>query len=390
VRIGPKKDVVGTWARVAREHGLRFGVSNHSAHAWHWFQPAYGYDSEGPKAGIRYDAFHLTKADGDGKWWDGLDPQQLYTGPSIVMPDGITSIDAAKKWHAEHDGRWTEEPPANNPEFVRKWLLRCQDLVDKYHPDLLYFDDTELPFGQAGLDAAAHYYNSNLAYNGSLQAVLTAKGMAPERRAALVEDYERGGSQVLQPLPWQTCTCIGQWHYARDAQYKSVGEVVRTLVDIVSKNGCLLLSVPIRGDGTIDDREVAFLRGMARWMDANGEGIFGSRPWHVYGEGPTKAGGGKFSERKLEYTPEDFRFTTRDGALYVFAMAPSSDAVAVKSLGLAAEHTQPIAEVTLLGSDDVIRWEQRQDSLLIDMPPKRSTEDVVAFRVSFKRKSGKG
>lgn len=98
VKVGPKKDIVGTWARIVREHGLRFGVSNHSAHAWHWFQTAYDYDPEGPLAGRRYDAFRLTKADGKGEWWEGLDPQELYAGRSLVMPDGITTIAEANRW----------------------------------------------------------------------------------------------------------------------------------------------------------------------------------------------------------------------------------------------------------------------------------------------------
>lgn len=118
MRVGPGKDIVGTWERVVRQRGLRFGVSNHTAHAWHWWQPAYGYDPEGPLAGVRYDAYRLTKADGRGKWWDGLDPQELYTGRNLAMPDGIQTVALADRWHDEHDGLWTEAPPPNNPEFV--------------------------------------------------------------------------------------------------------------------------------------------------------------------------------------------------------------------------------------------------------------------------------
>ena len=131
-RVRPKKDIVGTWAKLAREAGLRFGVTNHSGHAWHWFQSAYGYDPEGELAGVRYDAFTLKKEDGKGKWWEGLDPQELYTGPNIVMPDGIKSIKEANAWHEQHDRKWNEQPPANNPEFVNTWFLRCQDLIDQY------------------------------------------------------------------------------------------------------------------------------------------------------------------------------------------------------------------------------------------------------------------
>jgi alpha-L-fucosidase len=150
-RVGPRRDIVGTWAKVARAHGLRFGVSNHSAHAWHWWQTAYGYDAEGPRRGQRYDAFGLTKAGGKGQWWQGLDPQDLYTGGNMVIPDGIDSIKAANAWHDSHDGDWIETPPPNNPGFVRNWLLRQNDLVDRYRPDLVYFDNYTLPLDQAGL-----------------------------------------------------------------------------------------------------------------------------------------------------------------------------------------------------------------------------------------------
>ncbi len=290
VRVGPKKDIVGTWAKVARENGLRFGVTNHSAHAWHWFQTAYGYDAEGPKAGVRYDAFNLKKEDGKGKWWEGLDPQELYGGPNMVIPDGITTIKAMNAWHNKNDRTWFETPPPNNPHFTETWFLRCQDLLDHYHPDLLYFDDIELPLGQAGLDIAAHFYNSNEAANdGKLEAVLNAKKLAPEHRHALVEDYERGFADDIQPAPWQTDTCIGDWHYRKGQKYKSVGQVVRLLLDIVSKNGNLLLNIPVRGDGTIDDNEITFLQKFGDWMQVNNEGIFGSRPGKYSAKAPPKS-----------------------------------------------------------------------------------------------------
>ena len=167
-------------------------MTNHSSHAWDWFASAYGYDPEGPKAGIRYDAYTLTKADGKGKWWDGLDPQDLYTGPNLVMPAGFTTIAQANAWHKTHDGIFTENAPPDNPAFVNSWFLRCQDLVDKYQPDLLYFDDSELPFGQTGLDIAAHYYNAAAARNGGkADVVLNTKKLKPEERSSMVEDYER-------------------------------------------------------------------------------------------------------------------------------------------------------------------------------------------------------
>ena len=162
----------------------------------------------------------------------GLDPQELYTGPNMVMPDGITTIKDANAWHADHDRMWTEEPPANNPDFVDRWFLRCQDLIDKYQPDLLYFDDTELPLGQAGLDIAAHFYNANIHRRGRLEAVLTSKGLRPDHLGTMVLDIERGRADRILPAAWQTDTCIGDWHYRRatfdEHKYKSADTIIKT------------------------------------------------------------------------------------------------------------------------------------------------------------------
>ncbi len=391
VNVGPKKDIVGIWEKVARENGLRFGVSNHSAHAWHWFQTAYGYDGEGPLAGVRYDAATLTKADGKGKWWEGLDPQDLYAGPNLKMPDGLTSIRMVNEWHEKNDRVWTEEPPPNNPAFVENWFLRCQDLMDKYHPDLVYFDDYGLPLGQAGLDITAHYYNSNLKWNNNkLEAVVTAKQLSPEQSKGVVKDYERGFSDTIQSEPWQTCTCIGSWHYSREIaeqnKYKSVRQIVCMLIDIVSKNGNLLLSIPVRGDGTIDEHEIAFLEGMSKWMDINGEAIFGTRPWKICGEGPTKVKAGMFNEDAAKsFTAEDIRFTTKGKTLYAFLLGWSEEKSAlIKSLGSDSPQLQgrKITDVSLLGYDGKLEWSQKSDWLWIKMPEHKPCDNALAFKIT--------
>jgi alpha-L-fucosidase len=392
VNVGPHRDIVGTWAKAARAAGLRFGVSNHSAHAWHWQQVAYGYDGEGPLAGVRYDAFRLTKADGKGKWWEGLDPQELYTGPNLVIPDGITGAKAVADWHAQHDRVWDERPPANNPAFVEKWFLRCQDLIDQYHPDLVYFDNEELPLGQAGLDIAAHYYNASLRWTGGkLEAVLNAKKMSPAHASALVDDIERGVATGIRAEPWQTDTCIGGWHYERrlfdEHKYRTVAQVVRMLADIVSKNGNLLLSVPVRGDGTIDADEVAFLEGLARWMDVNGEAIFGTRPWKIYGEGPStvetpEAGhfGGAKDVRSKPYTAEDIRFTTKDGALYALLLDWPADRTAlVKSLATGPK----VARVELLGHASPLTFSQDERGLRLQLPAAPACEHTASLKITF-------
>jgi alpha-L-fucosidase len=399
VNVGPKKDIVGTWAKIARAHGLRFGVSNHSSHAWHWFQPAYGHDVEGPLAGVPYDAATLTKADGKGKWWDGLDPQELYCGLRIPMANDLKTAKEAEDWHWKNDGHWFESVPPNDNGYSGKWFLRCQDLVDKYQPDLLYFDDEELPFGQIGLDIAAHLYNASAARNGGkTQAVLNAKRLQPAHAPGLVPDIERGVAEGIRPVPWQTDTCIGSWHYERrlflEHKYKTVGQVVRMLVDIVSKNGNLLLSVPVRGDGTIDGDEVAFLNGMSQWMDINGEAIFGTRPWVVYGEGPSvaeKAEGGDFGGardvRSKPYTAEDVRFTKKGNVLYAVLLDwPANGAVVISSLGTGTAErpallTQKIASVALLGSTDKVEWSRDAAGLHATLPASRPGNDAFTLEL---------
>ena len=390
VRIGPRRDIVGTWAGIAREQGLRFGVSVHAAHAWHWFQTAYGYDGDGPLAGMRYDAATLTKADGKGKWWEGLDPQELYTGPNMVIPDGIRGIEAVKDWHAKHDGVWTEQPPPHNPRFVRSWSLRCRDLIDQHRPDLVYFDDSELPLGQAGLDMAAYYYNASLAWNnGPLEAVINGKNLRSHQRTALVEDVERGYSDTLRPLPWQSDTCIGNWHYDRELflrhGYKSAASVIARLCDVVSKNGNLLLSVPLRGDGSIDDDELAILGDLAAWMEVNGAAIFGTRPWTVYGEGPTQVKQGMFGETAVgPFTPQDIRFTTSSGpggvCLYALVLAPlRQPTLTIRSLG--AQRAGRVERVELLGATQPLNYRRGDDGLVVDLPESMPASPISALRI---------
>jgi alpha-L-fucosidase len=390
VNVGPKRDIVGEWAKAARAAGLRFGVSNHSAHAWHWFQPAYGYDPEGAEAGVRYDAFRLTKADGKGTWWDGLDPQDLYTGPTIVIPDGIRSIADANAWHERNDRKWVEDPPAQNPRFIDTWFRRCRDLIDSYEPDVLYFDNTELPLGQAGLDIAAHYYNAAVERRGSV--VLTAKHMTPAHRPALVEDIERGVATEIRPAPWQTDTCIGSWHYERrlfeQHRYKTVPQVVHMLLDIVSKNGNLMLSVPLRADGTIDEDEAKFLEGLAAWMSINGEGIFGTRPWTHYGEGPSTIGaaeagqfGGARDVRQTPYTSKDIRFTRKGDTLYAYVLAwPEGGTVTITSLRPRSGLSGRVHRVELLGAG-ALRFSADAGGLRVQFPDMRPGEHAFGLAV---------
>jgi alpha-L-fucosidase len=389
VNVGPRCDIVGIWATAARERGLKFGVTNHSAHAWHWFQTAYGYDPVGNMAGVRYDAYTLRKEDGKGKWWEGMDPQELYVGPSFVLPDGITSIAEMQAWHDSHDRVWTEQPPPKYPDFANKWFLRCQDLVDSYEPDLLYFDDLELPLLQAGLDIAAHFYNSNIARHGSLQAVLNSKQLEPEHVGTMVLDIERGRADHILADAWQTDTCIGSWHYERSLfekhRYKTAKTVIAMLVDIVSKNGNLLLNIPLRGDGTIDEDERKVLAGLGSWMPANGEGIFGTRPFSVFGEGPPDVkGSGNFNEKSMRaYTAQDIRFTTRGETLYAFALGwPVDGKIRIKTLAAGSGvYPWQIGGVELLGVG-AVGFSRDENALVVNMPDRAPNEFACGFKIS--------
>ena len=384
-RVGPKRDIVGGWEPLVREAGLKFGVSNHSSHAWHWYQVAYGYDAEGPMRGRRYDAYWLRKKHGRGKYWDGLDPQELYTGPYYVPPDGITSAAALNAWHDKRDGQWLEAAPPANERFVEQWLLRQNQLVDEYGPDLMYFDDTGLPLGQTGLDAAAHYYNAALKWRGDVDVVVFGKKLEGVQRRAIVEDVERGFLDEIRPEPWQTDTCIGNWHYDRrlyeNNGYKSAKQVVQRLADVVSKNGNLLLNIPVRGDGTIDEKEEAIVDDIAAWTKRNGEAIFGSRPWHIFGEGPTKPPEGMLNEQDAKpFTAEDIRFTSKGDALYaIFLDRPLGEA-AVKSLGLNSLPDAAIERVDLLGGPE-LQFRRGADALFLALPEVSSRAFVPTVRI---------
>lgn len=362
VNMGPKQDLIGQWSKAAKKQGLKFGVSIHAARSWKWLAPIFSSDTEGKYKGVPYDT-QLTQEDGKGKWWQGYNPQDLYTKP-----------------HAQGEKA--------DQSYVDKFYLRTIDLIDQYNPDLLYFDDAKAPLGGAGLKIYAHFYNTNLENNkGKLEAVINSKSNDKKTRNGLIEDVERGAKKDIYPTPWQTDTCIGGWHYNNDytngvEPYKSPERVIKMLVDIVSKNGNLLLSIPMRADGSIDEKEIAFLEGMTQWMEINSEGIYSTRPWKTFGEGNTNTKGGHFSDQNnapLAYTQKDFRFTTKGNSLYVFTMQIPTDDILIKSLPLG---TKKINSVKLLGSKQKIKWKQTINGLQIIKSKKYPTKHVACYQIN--------
>ena len=381
VAVGPKKDLIGGWAKAARENGLKFGVSVHAAHAWTWYEPSQDYDG------------NLTKADGKGLWWDGLDPQDLYAQnhPRSVGSDNPGRIHSQWNW-----GNGASLPDQN---YCDKFYNRTVDLISKYHPDLIYFDDTALPLwpiSDAGLKIAADFYNTNEKLHGD-DGVLFGKILTPDQQQCMAWDIERGVSPTIEPHPWQTDTCIGGWHYDRALYerngYKSTKTVIQMLCDIVSKNGNLLLNIPVRGDGTIDDKELKVVQGIADWMDVNKECIFGTRPWKVFGEGPA-SGGAKltaqgFNEGKGKpLTAADVRFTQKGDALYAIELGWPTNGVSITSLGKSAKLLdQSIKTIQLLGSTEKIKWSQTDDALVIEQPKYEPSNIAIVFKISLAGKS---
>lgn len=389
INMGPKKDILAGWAEAARKHGLYFGVSLHADHAWTWYEPTQRHDLKGPKKGIPYDG-KLTKADGKGKWWEGYDPQDLYAQNHPLSENSWDNGMIHRQW------AWGNGACLPTQEYCSNFYNRTLDVINRYNPDLLYFDVTVLPFypvSDAGLKIAAHFYNHNMAtHDGKLEAVLFGKILDENQRKALVWDVERGAPNELVNEPWQTCTCIGGWHYNTSIYendgYKSAADVVRLLVDIVSKNGNLLLSVPLRADGTFDEKEERILNEFGDWMKINKEAIYDTRPWKVFGEGPIaesdiplNAQG--FNEGSYSsVTAQEIRFTQKGNSLYVTALSwPDDRAVIVKSLSTGNElYPFEIKEVELLGYGNV-EFMRTSVGLEIRLPNQRLNKIAPVLRI---------
>lgn len=377
VKVGPKKDIVGTWSKIARAHGLKFGVTIHGTpgRVWREFMPVrYGSDANGPMKGVPYDGL-VTKADGRGKWWDGMDPQDLNGRP-----------------HDKND-------PC--PEFVENFLLRVQDVIDKYNPELLYFDDnSDWDFDRGGGGVwlgipeltphiMAYYYNANMRRNGGkLDAVFNIKNVPAAVTSTLVRDFEMSQAGALEPNPWQTDACIGSWHYNRSLlenhRYRTPEAMVHLLVNVVAKNGNLLLNIPLPGHGKPDADEMAFLDKFGSWMALNSEAIYSTRPWKVAGEGPTQSTGATPYGATPRFAPGDIRFTTKGDTLYAIALAwPEDKKLVIKSLATESPHYRgEISRVGLVGSEPNLVYLRTAEGLTVTLPEKPPCDYAYVLKIN--------
>ena len=387
--MGPKRDILAEWEQAARKYELPFGISFHADHAWTWYEPSQRYDRNGPKAGVPYDGT-LTKAVGKGKWWEGYDPQDLYAQNHPMSKGSWVDGMIHSQW------AWGNGACLPTQEYCTNFYNRTVDAINRYNPDLIYFDVTVVPFypiSDAGLKIAAHFYNHNMAtHKGKLEAVMLSKILDENQRKAIVWDVERGAPNEIMEQPWQSCSCIGGWHYNTSIYennwYKSAADVVKLLVDIVSKNGNLLLSVPLRADGTFDEKEEKILNEFGDWMNINKEAILDTRPWEIFGEGPIaeadiKINAQGFNEGSYsKATAQEIRFTQTKKDLYATVLAwPTEKQILIKSLSDESKlFPGKISRVELLGYGKV-PFTRTDKGLLINMPDKQINKIAPVFKI---------
>src|SRR5438132_128110 len=352
-KMGPHRDVIGELAKAVRAQGLHFGVSSHRVE--HNFFLGVGRAIASDVNDPQYAALY-----GPAHTW-------------MMNPAG-TPLD--------NDFTYVSS------EWADDWLARGAELVEKYHPDIVYFDWW---IGQPSIRPnltrfAAFYYNSSLQY-GDHVGVINYKDYAMQESAAVL-DLERGQLGVIRRLYWQTDTSVSNksWGYIKDDTFKLPEFVVHQLIDIVSKNGNLLLNIGPRSDGTIPEPVQQVLLDVGAWLNVNGEAIYDTRPWRTYGEGPTKVMTGSFHDTDVEhYTAADFRFTTKGDVLYAIGLGwPTNREAVIRSLArtIGSEQVQSTA---MLGSDAKLSFEQRADGLHVQLPAQAPAKYAYALRVKFAR-----
>ena len=348
-KVGPMKDIVKLWQEAAKAKGLPFGLTEHLGASFNWFESNKRSDTVGPYAGVPY---------------DGSDPayKELYYDNSGYR------LDRSGEWQWYTSNSW----------FHRHWFNRIKDVIDKYQPDLLY-SDGGVPFGEYGLAIVAHLYNTSAAAHGVNRAVYNQKDTDPQIYTIGVLDIERGQMDKIAEHPWQTDTSVGDWFYNVKDVYKTPGQVIETLIDIVSKNGNLVMNIPQYPDGSLDDECTYLLKTMAKWMKANAEGIHGTRPWKVSGEGGSMAVSGAFKEDAVEWKPTDFRFTQKGDTIYAYQMRrPPCPRTVIRSM--ATLKVPKIVGVQLLGCGGVA-FEQTNEGLEISLPDAWEGREPYCFAV---------
>ncbi|MEM9586445.1 MAG: alpha-L-fucosidase [Planctomycetota bacterium] len=357
--MGPKRDVIAELSAAVRAEGMKFGVSSHRAFNWVFYVRDPSFDNADPKYA------------------------DLYGRP---MPF-LFRKDAAD---------YKQNFPPQDRQFKDDWLARSCELVDRYQPDLFWFDFGITPGLQAAnyqdndfaghlKQFAAYYYNQTSGRDDGLGVINYKWNAFPESAAVL--DKERSKMAEIRKPFWQTDTAVSSssWGYTQNQRYKTPDRLIDDLVDIVSKNGCLLLNVGPRSDGTIPEQDQAILKAIGGWLKINGEAIYETTYWKTFGEGPTSVSTGHVSESKDKpFTSADLRFTAKGDTLYVTGLKwPETNQIVIKTLATGSRHfPEPIASLTLLGSSEKLAWTRDKGGLTVTLPPTRPSEFAYVLKVS--------
>jgi len=346
-KMGPKRDVVGELERAIRSQGMRFMVAMHHAENW-WFYPHWRkeFDTSDPKYAGLYGEPHDLGGPISNEWF--FDQQ---------MP---------------------------SKSFLDQWLHRLHEVVDRYSPDMVWFD-----FGISRIDEGYLLDFLSYYYNGGAERLVTYKDnhLAPN---VAVLDYELGREAELTYHEWLTDSTVDAgvaWGYMNGASYKTPCQLIHYLIDNVSKNGNLLLNIGPKADGTLPEEAKTILKEMGQWLRINGEAIYGTTPWFVAGEGPARLEkSGAFNENNLpEYTAQDVRFTTKDGSLYAILLGWPKEPIHIRSLDWERIYPGSITSIRLLGSDEPIQYELRPDGIRIMPPITKTSDHACAFKIERRR-----
>jgi alpha-L-fucosidase len=348
-KMGPHRDIDGELAAAVRAEGLHLGASSHRIeHDW-FLDGGRQEDSDvnDPKYAAFYGPAHPKQAEND-----------------VLAED------------------WTYVSPA----YAKDWVARNAEIVQKYHPDLIFFDWW---IGQPSVrpylaEFASYYYNES-SKRGPV-GIINYKLVDMEPHSAVL-DIERGQASSILPFTWQTDTSVSNksWGYIEHDTFKTPAFIVQQLADVVSKNGNLLMNIGPRSDGTIPQEVQQVLLDVGSWLKVNGDAIYGTRPWTIFGEGPTEVKAGSFHDTDtVPYTSEDFRFTTNRDTLYAIEMAwPTNGEAVIHALKYGSVGLRNVIAVTLLGSDAKLTFTQKPDGLHIQVPAEAPGKYAYAYRINF-------
>jgi alpha-L-fucosidase len=382
VDVGPHRDLVGEFAKSARKYHLPFGVSSHDDRFLGWWLPAFGADKDGPKKGGPYDG-NLTKADGKGKWWEGLDPADLY---------GMPPNKRTKTWIKQ---------------MKETWVKRHMELIDKYQVDYLWFDGYNFPYGSYGRSVGEKFYNEHMSKDGKISVVLAGKpyGMSNADKKGWVMDYERGVPDEPLGRPFQSITTVRTWFYKRDIGSLEPRQSARSLIemfaDVISKGGNMLLNVELTGDGRLPPDLKYIYDDFGAWINLNAEAIYGTHCWKTPGDNrpkdrrarqnldetnvkQAKAHSEQFNERTKDspaYPHDEVRFTVKGDKLYIFVLNPAAGKIQLASLGLKSKYKPGRISAVLLIGGDAVEFSQDDDKLTITVPEKRPSKYAAVFVV---------